>query len=112
MTRTDMKRHRGNLQSSKDNNQNLHRVSWTTNKWGGKIGRQEKFDSGELLRLANIDEIVPGKEGYFMRPNAHGEEYYLIYKGFDKSTEYKDIQTFVKHKMIYVYKEFNKYGKH
>mgnify|MGYP000226912896 FL=1 len=107
-----MKRHQGNSLSSKDNNQNLHRVSWTSNKWGGKIGRQEKFDSGELLRLANIDEIVPGKEDYFMRPNAYGQEYYLIYNGFDKSTEYKDIKNFVKNKMIYVYKEFNKYGKH
>jgi hypothetical protein len=102
----------GNSRSSEDSNQNLHRVSWTSNKWGGKIGKQEKFDSGQLLRIANIDEIVPGKEEYFMRPNAHGKDYYLIYKGFDKSTEYKDIQSFVKHKMIYVYKEFNKYGKH
>ena len=47
-----------------------------------------------------------------MRPNGYGNDYYLIYKGFDKSTEYKDIKSFVKHKMIYVYKDFNKYGKH
>lgn len=112
MMRTDMKQHRGSSRNLEDNNQNLYRVSWSTNKWGGKIGKQEKYDKGDLLRLANIDEIVPGKEEYFMRPNAHGSDYYLIYKGFDKSTEYKDIKSFVKHKMIYVYKEFNKYGNH
>ena len=107
-----MKHHQGNSRNLTDNNQNLYRISWTSNKWGGQIGRHEKYANGDLLRLANIDEIVPGKEEYFMRPNAFGEDYYLIYKGFDKLTEYKDIRSYVKHKMIYVYKEFNKYGKH
>ena len=107
-----MKRQMGSSLSLKDSSQDLHKVTWVTNKWGGKIGRQQKYESGNLLRLANIDEIVPGKEEYFMRPNGLGEDYYLIYKGFDKSTEYKDIKSFVKHKMIYVYKDFNKYGKH
>ena len=107
-----MRQRQGNFRSLEDSKQDLYRVTWTTNKWGGKLGKQEMFDSGELLRLANIDEIVPEKEEYFMRPNGHGNEYYLIYKGFSKTTEYKDIKSFVKHKMIYVYKEFNKYGKH
>ena len=61
-------------------------MNWATNRWGGKIGKHEVYESGDLLRLANIDEIVPGKEEYFMRPNGHGENYYLIYQGFDKST--------------------------
>jgi len=106
-------RHRmGNSQSLKDSNQNLHKIVWETNKWGSKIGVHKIFDNGEFLRLANIDEIVPGKEEYFIRPNAHGEDYYLVHKGFHKTAEYNDIKSFVKNKMVYVYKDFNKYGKH
>lgn len=110
--RINMRQRQGSSRSLEDNNQNLHKLSWSTNRWGGKIGVHKKFESGELLRLANIDEIVPDKEEYFMRPNGHGNDFYLIYKGFDKTTEYNDIKSFVKHKMIYVYKDFNKYGKH
>lgn len=97
---------------SKDNSQRLYRVEWTRNRWGSSIGKSKQFDEGDLLRPAMLDEVVPNKENYFIRPNGEGNQYYLLYQGFDKSVEYSDIKTFVKNKMVYVYNEFNKYGKH
>ena len=96
---------------SKDNSQRLYRVEWTRNRWGSSIGKSKQFDEGDLLRPAMLDEVVPNKENYFIRPNGEGNQYYLLYQGFDKSVEYEDIKSFVKHKMIYVYNDFNVYGK-
>ena len=107
-----MIQHQGSSRSLEDSNHNLFKIVWVTNKWGGKIGIHKNFESGDLLRMANIDEIVPGKEEYFIRPNGYGQDYYLAYKGFHKSAEFNDIKSFVKNKMVYVYKDFNKYGKH
>lgn len=91
----------------------LYKVTWENNRYGGKVGRQKPFEKGiDLLRLAKIDEIVPNKEEYFIRPNGFGKDFYLMYKGFDKNVNYKDIEAFVKNKSVYVYKEFNVYGKH
>lgn len=100
-----------NMQSSKDNEQVLYKVVWTRNRWGSSIGKQKKFDKGDLLRPAMLDEIVPEKEAYFIRPMGEGNCYYLLYQGFHKSVEYDDIKSFVKNKMVYVYKDFNVYGK-
>jgi hypothetical protein len=110
-----MAKSRGKIHSSrhsKVNKQLLYKVVWERNRWGSSIGKSKRFDEGDLLRPAMLDEIVPNKEDYFIRPNGQGNQYYLLYKGFDKSVEYEDIKTFVKNKMVYVYKEFNKYGKH
>jgi len=82
------------------------------NRYNSSIGKSEQFDEGDLLRPAMLDEIVPNKENYFIRPNGKGPDYYLLYQGFHESVEYSDIKTFVKNKMVYVYNEFNKYGKH
>jgi len=103
----------GNFQHSKVNKQNLFKVTWSRNNWGGQIGKHKKFETGDnILRIAMLDEVVPNKENYFIRPNADGNDYYLLYQGFHASAEYTDIKTFVKNKMVYVYNEFNKYGKH
>ena len=100
-----------NMRNSKDNKQKLYKVVWGRNKWGTSIGKQKIFESGDFLRPAMLDEVVPDKEEYFIRPNGTGDCYYLLYKGFDKSVKYDDIKTFVEHKMVYVYKDFNVYGK-
>jgi len=91
----------------------LYKVTWENNRYGGKIGKQKPFEKGvDLLRLAKLDEVVPNKEEYFIRPNGAGNCYYLLYQGFDKKVNYDDIKAFVKHKSVYVYKDFNVYGKH
>jgi hypothetical protein len=97
-------------QGSKDNEQQLFKVEWTQNRWGGHVGKQKKFEAGDLLRPAMLDEVVPEREDYFIRPMAEGNCYYLLHKGFSKLAEYEDIKTFVKYKYVYVYKDFNLYG--
>ena len=98
-------------QDSKDNKQILHKVFWSKNNWGGKIGKSKPFDEGNLLRPAMLDEIVPEREDYFIRPNGMGNNYHLLYQGFHRKVNYEDIKSFVKHKMVWVYKEFNVHGK-
>ena len=95
------------------NEQILYRVVWEKNRYGGKVGKQKPFEKGvDLLRPAKLEEIVPNKEEYFIRPNGLGKDYYLLLRGFDKSVKYEDIKAFVKRKAVYVYKDFNVYGKH
>lgn len=103
-----------NMRNSMDkSSQVLHKIEWEGNKYGGKVGKHKPFEHGDdLVRLAKLKEIVPNKEVYFMRPNGSGRDYYLIYQGFDKSVKYADIKAFVKHKAVYVYKDFNINGKH
>tara|TARA_R110002050_G_scaffold298336_1_gene461515 strand:- start:2657 stop:2968 length:312 start_codon:yes stop_codon:yes gene_type:complete len=91
----------------------LHKVTWENNRYGGRVGKQKPFEKGkDLLRIAKLEEVVPDKEEYFIRPNGAGNDFYLLMKGFDKKVNYEDIKAFVKHKTIYVYKDFNVYGKH
>lgn len=85
-------------------------MEWSRNKWGGEVGKQKSFEAGDLLRPAMLDEVVPEKEDYFIRPMGEGDKYYLLHKGFSKLAEYNDIKTFVKYKYVYVYKDFNLYG--
>ena len=101
----------GSMQSSKDNEQILFKVVWTKNRWGSPVGKQKRFDKGDLLRPAMLDEVVPDKEEYFIRPNGSGNCYYLLHKGFSKVVNYDDIKLFVNDKMVYVYTDFNVYGK-
>ena len=108
-----LKQRVGSSLHSKANKQNLYKVDWSRNNWGGKIGKNKKFETGDnLLRVAMLDEVIPNREDYFIRPNGQGPDYYLLYQGFHESVEYSDIKTFVKNKMVYVYNEFNEYGKH
>tara|TARA_R110002050_G_scaffold150400_3_gene277117 strand:- start:2146 stop:2466 length:321 start_codon:yes stop_codon:yes gene_type:complete len=96
-----------NTKSSRDSKQILYKVTWESNRYGGKIGKQKPFDEGEdLVRLATLKEIVPEKEAYFIRPNNHGVDYYLIYKGFSKLAEYGSIKSMVNAKCVYVYNKF------
>lgn len=53
-------------QGSKDNEQQLFKVEWTQNRWGGHVGKQKKFEAGDLLRPAMLDEVVPEREDYFI----------------------------------------------
>lgn len=92
-----------------DNEQILLKVDWTRNKWGGMIGKNKEFDRGDLLRPAMLDEVIPEKESYFIRPNGTGRHFYLLYQGFSKTAEYEDIKQFVANKMVWVYKNFNIY---
>jgi len=92
-----------------DNDQILFKIEWQRNKWGGMVGKNKEFNRGDLLRPAMLDEVVPEKESYFIRPNGEGPNYYLLNKGFSKLCEYDDIKSFVKHKMVWVYKNFNIY---
>lgn len=101
----------GSSQNSKGNEQILYKLEWTRNRWGGEVGKQKKFDQGDLLRPAMLDEVVPEKESYFIRPMGEGNCYYLLHQGFSKLAKYDDIKTFVKNKMVFVYKDFNVYGK-
>lgn len=97
-----------------DNNkgQRLHKVDWSRNKYGSSIGKQKFFESGEdLLRKVKLEEVVPGKEGYFIRPNGSGNCYYLIPDGFHKTANYEGIKDLVKAGAVYVYKDFNLNGK-
>ncbi len=97
-----------NIQNSMDNKlQILHRTEWETNKWGGKVGKPKPYEKGEdLVRLAELNEIVPGIEKYYIRPNGMGHDYYLLYKGFHKTVEYSGIKSMVNAKSIYVNKDF------
>ncbi len=98
--------------NSGDNEQILKKVVWQSNKYGTNIGRNEVFEKGvDLVRPAMLSEVVPEKEAYFIRPNGEGNEYFLLHQGFSRKAEYEDIKNFVKHKMVYVYKNFNVYGK-
>lgn len=103
-----------NMQNLMDKTEQvLYKVAWENNRYGGKVGKQKPFEKGmDLLRLAKLEEVVPNKEEYFIRPNGAGKDFYLLLRGFDKNVNYEDIKAFVKHKTIYVYKDFNVYGKH
>jgi len=105
--------HQANSQNSKDSKMILHKVVWNRNRWGSKIGKQEPFEEGEnLLRVAKLNEIIPNKEDYFIRPNNDGVDYYLLLGGFHTSTDYDTIKSFVNHNVVYVRLDFKKgYGK-
>jgi len=105
--------HQANSQNSKVNKMILHKVVWNRNRWGGKVGKQEPFEEGEnLLRRAKLNEVIPNKEDYFIRPNGKGNDYYLLLGGFHTSTEYNNIKDFINLETVYVRLDFKKgYGK-
>lgn len=105
--------YRVNSQDSKDSKMILHKVVWDRNRWGSRVGKQKPFEEGEdLLREAKLNEIIPNKEDYFLRPNGAGNNYYLLLGGFHNTTEYETIKSFVNLKSVYVRLDFKKgYGK-
>ena len=101
-----MKNKQHNFQPSEDNKQILHKVEWKRTPYGGQSGKQKKFDEGDLLRPAMLDEIIPERENYFMRPNGKGNLYYLIPGGFSKKVHYDDIKDLIKSRLVFVYKDY------
>ena len=91
----------------------LHKIIWDRNRWGGRVGKHQPFEEGEnILRPAKLDEIIPNKEDYFIRPNGTGIHYYLLIGGFHHTVDYDTIKDFVNANSVYVRLDFKKgYGK-
>lgn len=97
-----------NSQNSQDNKMILHKISWGNNRFGKRSGKQKPFEEGEnLLRPARLNEIVPNREEYFMRPNGDGNKYYLINDGFSEKVEYQSIKDLVDAGCVYVRNNFS-----